>query len=360
MKRAFLFLVAVAIPAGGISVPAAPEEQPVSVMTRNLYIGGDLSPLVVAGSPAQFLAAAQTLLAQMTATNFPERAEALAREIVERKPHLVALQEVYRVTLNGATGAPPFRDLLDDLLTALAAQGADYHAVAQVRNLDAAIPVPGLGIVQATDRDVILARSDVHTSVLHIPGCRSSLDGCNYQVFVALASPLGQINIERGFAVVDAHLPTGAIRFVNTHLEIPELPLIVQAAQATELVATLGALSNDASLPVIIAGDINSAPTDEPVVMNGRTIVPPYQQFAAAGFADAWDLRPGQSAGLTCCQAADLLNSESALFKRVDVVLTNVVPGRVQAQVVGRNAEDRTPSGLWPSDHAGVVARLFF
>ena len=25
---------------------------------------------------------------------------------------------------------------------------------------------------------------------------------------------------------------------------------------------------------------------------------------------------------------------------------------------VGYEQEDRTPSGLWPSDHAGVVARL--
>jgi endonuclease/exonuclease/phosphatase family metal-dependent hydrolase len=114
---------------------------------------------------------------------------------------------------------------------------------------------------------------------------------------VALASPLGQINIERGFAVVDAQTPTGAIRFVNTHLEIPELPLTVQAAQAAELVVRLDALPNPSDLPVIIAGDINSAPTDIPVVVNGLTIVPPYLQFAAAGYADAWNLRPGASTG---------------------------------------------------------------
>jgi len=32
--------------------------------------------------------------------------------------------------------------------------------------------------------------------------------------------------------------------------------------------------------------------------------------------------------------------------------------GGVHATVVGDESADRTPSGLWPSDHAGVVASL--
>jgi hypothetical protein len=215
-------------------------------------------------------------------------------------------------------------------------------------------------MVQATDRDVILARTNVVTSPVAVPGCRTSFDGCNYQVYVPLASPIGTINIERGFVVVDAQTPTAAVRFVITHLEVPELPLVVQAAQATELVSTLAALPNYQNLPVIIAADINSAPTDLPVVSNGQIIVPPYLQFAAAGYLDSWILRPGQPIGLTCCQAPNLLNADSQLFKRVDVVLTSVMPSRVHANVIGLDEEDRTPSGLWPSDHAGVVARLYY
>jgi hypothetical protein len=30
----------------------------------------------------------------------------------------------------------------------------------------------------------------------------------------------------------------------------------------------------------------------------------------------------------------------------------------VAAEVLGEELEDRTPAGLWPSDHAGVVATL--
>jgi hypothetical protein len=30
----------------------------------------------------------------------------------------------------------------------------------------------------------------------------------------------------------------------------------------------------------------------------------------------------------------------------------------VAAEVLGEELDDRTPTGLWPSDHAGVVATL--
>jgi hypothetical protein len=31
----------------------------------------------------------------------------------------------------------------------------------------------------------------------------------------------------------------------------------------------------------------------------------------------------------------------------------------VQAvQIIGNSPEDRTPSGLWPSDHAGLLSKL--
>ena len=111
---------------------------------------------------------------------------------------------------------------------------------------------------------------------------------------------------------------------------------------------------------VVIVGDINSAPTDGDVITPGGVIGSPYRQFTTAGYADVWQLRPGKSAGLTCCQLNDLLNAESELFKRVDVILARAVLTDVHATVVGNEPDDRTPSGLWPSDHAGVVARLQF
>jgi hypothetical protein len=57
----------------------AATAQEITVMTRNLYLGADLAPVIVATTPQEFLSAAQTVLAQVAANNFPERAQALRR-----------------------------------------------------------------------------------------------------------------------------------------------------------------------------------------------------------------------------------------------------------------------------------------
>jgi hypothetical protein len=62
---------------------------------------------------------------------------------------------------------------------------------------------------------------------------------------------------------------------------------------------------------------------------------------------------------LTCCQAENLLNLDSILSERIDVIFMHGAPGgTVKVNVTGNDESDRTPSGLWPSDHAGVVTRL--
>jgi hypothetical protein len=338
---------------------AVSAQEPISVMTRNLYLGADLAPILSAPTPAAFGQAVVAALTQIAANNFPERAASLAREIVDKRPHLVGFQEVFTVTLNGSTGAPPYRDYLADLLEALSAQGANYNVVARVQNLNVLIPIPGLGLVAATDHDVVLARADVPAWTVPLSGCQASLDGCNYDTVVTLNTAVGPISLERGFVVVDA-LVDGArqVRLANTHLEIPELPPQFQAAQAAQLIANLDALP-DPGGPTIVVGDINSAPTDQTITIGGSTIVPPYAQLAAA-FSDAWLLRPGRPGGFTCCELSNLSNPESMLFKRVDVVFTSSMPARVKANVLGVNQDDKTAQGLWPSDHAGVVAELQF
>ena len=77
-------------------------------------------------------------------------------------------------------------------------------------------------------------------------------------------------------------------------------------------------------------------------------------------YTDIWTLRPGKPPGFTCCEAADLSNGESMLYERIDVIFSLIPPERVKANVLNNNPEDKTPSGLWPSDHATVVGRLFY
>ncbi len=393
MKRILVLALGLAILGAAPSGALAADK--VTVETRNLYLGADLTPILAASDPVAANSAIVTALAEITATNFPERAQALAKEIADKQPHLVGLQEVFNFTKNFGNGAVPFRDYLADLMSALAAEGASYVVAASVQNLNTVLPVDedfdGFFdfLLGTTDRDVILARADIAGAVTPVPFslfcARPSADGgpgCNYSTVVVVPPPLGPINIERGFVGVDATIGGKTYRFLNTHLEVmfpaadPFAPFF-QAAQATELNALLAASLFIFPLPAgstpIVVGDINSSPDDGPFPdpLFGP-FLPPYTQFssgvdlvgaptAIGAQTDAWDLRPGNDPGFTCCELSDLSNPTTLDDERIDVIFSVQVPSKVKANVIGNEPSDRTkPSRLWPSDHAGVVGTLTF
>jgi endonuclease/exonuclease/phosphatase family metal-dependent hydrolase len=359
-----------------------------SVMTRNQYIGSDLATLTSAPDLASLIAAARAVLMEVAANNFPERAQALAREIAERRPHIVGLQEVEDFRLNSTHGAPPFVDQLELTLAALDELGAEYVAIASVQNLELTVPVDLDGdfspesLVTVTDRDVILARRDLVDAGIVVPVpfsticARPSIDGgpgCNYTVVAVANTPAGTISIERGFVAVDVALGGRIYRVVNTHLEIENLDPadalspFIQSAQATELKGLLDATS--AGRSVIVLGDLNSTPDDPPFPdpVSGP-FVRPYQQLAngvdvfgaptaGGAYLDTWERRPGKPPGWTCCEP-NLLSPEFDVKERKDLVFVGETPAAAQANLVGNKPEDKTPSGLWPSDHAGVWVRI--
>ncbi|MES1259597.1 MAG: hypothetical protein ABUL71_03310, partial [Gemmatimonadota bacterium] len=83
---------------------------------------------------------------------------------------------------------------------------------------------------------------------------------------------------------------------------------------------------------------------------------------------DAWLARAGQrhATGFTCCETDGYLrNAAPTLVKRIDFVLvkpegrkhnTSIHP--VDITIVGDQLSERTATGMWPSDHAGLIARL--
>ena len=111
---------------------------------------------------------------------------------------------------------------------------------------------------------------------------------------------------------------------------------------------------------MIIGGDFNSAPGDPIQSVGPLIIVPPYQQLLGAHYSDLWKLARPWHPGFTCCQAANLLNPRSTLGQRIDGLFIDRVPDRVRARRVGFRRRDRVDSGRWPSDHAGVVAKIRF
>lgn len=64
-------------------------------MTQNQYLGADLGPIIAAGAPEAVKAAMIQALIDVSNNNYPERVQALDESILEKKPHLVALQEMF-------------------------------------------------------------------------------------------------------------------------------------------------------------------------------------------------------------------------------------------------------------------------
>lgn len=359
----------------------------ITVMTQNQYLGANLAPIIAAQSRDEVNTAMINALTEVANNNFPERVEALAESILDKQPHLVALQEVFAfhcvdpyatglcAALSGA-----FNDHLSLTLDAL---GGQYKVAAQVQNLTLAPPVlpyPGIPLelddtgrpvfIQVIDRDVILARSDVNTTPVSFPCARPSGDGCNF-VNVAPVKVAGlPINIERGFVGVDTTIDGGKYRFIGTHLEVRQLgtnpaSVFLQPAQATELwQAILGAF--DPSRRLLVAGDFNSSPADVSPV----PVPTAYQQLSNGvlingyplgfGLTDVWNLRPGKPDGFTCCELADLSNAPSLHKRRIDIVFAFPAPATVKANVLDAEVSDKTMGGLWPSDHASVNAELSY
>jgi hypothetical protein len=385
MKALFIASLATA----GLAVVSAAGAADIEVMTQNQYLGADIAPLVESGLTAEeFFARVATALQQVAANKPQERFAALAAEISGRQPHLVGLQEVFAFECTPITPVNgclvPFiaaatNDHLQGTLDALDGQ---YRVVGEVRNLDASLPLflaPDVGVlIGVVDRDVILARWDVPALPLPLPCPRPSADGCNF-VAVAPVPALG-INVERGYVAAQAMVGGRPYLFLNTHLETREPVSFFQAAQASELVEVIAGLKQ-AGPPVLLVGDFNSSPNDPVFVPNGPDAPPPpeflddgsgnwiavpnpYFQLTAAMMRDVWLDRPGNVAGLSCCQAADLSNHQPQLYERIDLIWSSELPWKVkQARVEGDtvNAKTRPPGrGLWPSDHGAVAATLQF
>lgn len=323
------------------------------VMTQNVYYGFDVDPLLGAQNPDDIPVLAAQAFQQLLATNFPERAEAMADEIARKKPHLIGLQEVALIRSQSpgdavVGGTVPAEtvvfDYLEILRAALAARGLDYRVAGKVQNVDVELPML-VGVsplafddIRLTDFDVVLARGDV---------ALSNAVAVNYQA--KLPVPNLGLEIPRGYVAVDAVVGSRAYRFATTHLEDTPFP-DVQLAQAQELAA---ALSSETK-PVILVGDFNSPAPD-----GGA-----YPFLASQGYVDAWtrNFRPGAGAGLTWGHTPDLLNPADQFTVRIDLVWVHqnhpAGPLAVSAEVWGDQLSERTASGLWPSDHGAVVASL--
>ncbi len=347
---------------------AAAPARTATVMTRNLYLGADLNPVLLAlasGNNTAIVGAATQTWAAVRATKPDQRMAAIADEIVAADPDVVGLQEVTTWTTftfdpQTQTVSDPVvaYDFLDLLLDALAARGVAYHAVAgATADNFASPPIPIVAdgppvlpyptqAVRLADRDVIIARDDV--------GVTNARTG-TYENIVSFPFNGSVLPVARGWGSVDVSARRAHFRFVNSHLEAFGIPGLdaeaVRVAQVGELLAAQDAVAAESGeLPMVYVGDYNS---DAPGA-------PAYSRLLAGVGQDAWTRNHRRAPGYTCCFDAALTDPTDPLTSRIDLVLAGLDVKAPRAEVVGDEVADRTPSGLWPSDHAGVVARLVF
>lgn len=350
MKRSLLtVLLSITAFATVTTAQDSSADRTVTVMTRNVYGGVDAEIFAIPSStdfPDLVQKVAAVYQGYFT-RRFPERAAAIAAEIQATRPDLIGIQEALLVRTQYPPDGPATAatevvlDYVQILLDALAAKGLHYEVVAQTTGFDAELP-SALGFdVRHTDREIILARTDLNAADMKLWNAQGGnfLTNCTIPGGV-----VGPILIRRAWSSIDAKVRGKSFRFVTTHLDNECLPFTsaVQEAQAAELIAGPGSTA----LPILFAGDFNS-PAE-----TGAT----YSRILNAGFQDVWTTAIGS--GPTCCQDSDLLNGPSLLDERIDFVFFRGNWKVIGAANVGQNPESRTFSGLWPSDHAGVVTTL--
>ena len=307
----------------------------IRVATYNLYLGADLERLLLDGSegtdPQSAFGEARR---QLEVTAFPKRVDALAAAIAREAPDLVGLQEVCLWRADGEV----LWDYEAELLAALSRQGVGYEHVVGQRTFygSGTIPAEGLDVkLDLAGSNTVLRRSDSTVTV------ETTATGLYGNAFTVPLSALElQATLDRGWSAARCTTADGTpFVFVDTHTEAYD-----DAARDIQRDELLGSLTGQTET-VVIVGDFNAVP---------GTIGMP------AGYVDAWVAAGHPSEGpeaATCCQAGDLCNEESSLRERIDYVW--VRGARVlTATRIGARPEERTPAGLWPSDHAGVVVQL--
>jgi endonuclease/exonuclease/phosphatase family metal-dependent hydrolase len=368
-----------------------------TVVSRNLYLGGDIFLVVQAADAMGAAVATFEVWSSVQATNFPARATVIANEIAAANPDVIGLQEVAK----WSTGAPVVcnpdgsglqyvnnpqasdvqYDFLALLQAALVAKGLHYDVARQTQSFDAELCAvnPAVGPASAidvryTDRDVILVRTGLVTQ---------NPAGGLYSAMVEFPIPgTGDPGVSvpdrRAWNVVEVQKNGQWYRVFETHLEVQEIPTdwptpgyIIQLGQAGELVATqVKPRGAQSPMPTIVLGDFNTQaeqPFGSPLraTYNFLTGLTPFPDFGYPPFAplvgtvsplaDAWPLaNPGQP-GLTWGFSDDLLTGTPT--QRIDLVLTwNAGPWSMTT-FGGTDFTSGTPP-LHSSDHLGIAATI--
>lgn len=338
---------------------ATPPEQAkccFEVMTYNMYLGANIQPLFQAKDLDELRRLATEAYAHVHQVAFNLRAVAIAAQIAQAEPEVVALQELslwQEVLKSNPSELTTRYDFLQILLDELERQGHPYEAASVIETFSSdPVPIndPELAAVKWTDRNAIIVRADLRASEL----TTANPMGAKFATYLPLTIVGTPIKATRAWTSVDVQVHGAWFRVFDTHFEA--FHPLVRLAQVGELVAIMSA----SPYPIVVAGDINlypqgARPEDQPA----------WNLLTGAGFVDAWMESDGAFPAYTAGQPDDLnCTLPSTLDNTVDFVLHNadgyVDAVRHSGDIVGEDPADctKTTPPLWPSDHAGVVVGL--
>jgi endonuclease/exonuclease/phosphatase family metal-dependent hydrolase len=364
-----------------------------TVMTRNLYLGADLTPALQATNIDQAINAGGQIVNQVHATKFPSvRAALLAAEIKKQKPDIVGLQEaaLWRtgpVDLNAALGSPAASttdpdggDFLTDLLTQLnkgkkgkkgSASAAKKksstlrYKIAVVKpEFDFELPVNnGTGGLAAATHNERLTMRD---AILVRQGGGVKFSNASSGTFNTLlrenVAGVKTVDVTRGWASADVKVNGRKLHVVDSHLEAFDSQASnsasdgksypkggVREAQANQLVAPGGPASS--KLPTLLIGDFNSdVPAHGDQVTPGDTLA--YQALLNGGFSERALTPPPFGC---CIEDPNLANPSTAgITHRVDHIMSNSSKVKFKKGAL----TSTYANGLWSSDHFGVASQL--
>jgi hypothetical protein len=348
------------------------------VMTRNLFLGADLSPALNAGSVSEFIPANGEIINEVDLTTFPTRSRALADEILQKKPDLVGLQEValWRedpiASLDPVFppgGGPPQPratieryDFLELLMNKLNRGENRYKVAVKQKEFDFEAPgdengrpddgeITGTPFPEVDDaelngrltmRDVILVKKSKRVKT------KAPTGGHFANLLEVTVGGVVTIPVTRGWTRVEAKVGRGPwFTFANTHFEAfddeTQTPSIRQL-QAREIGQPGGYA--ESNRPTVLVGDLNS---------DDDSVAPDDQKAFNELVGHGWVSRSTEDP-MSCC-VNDMFAAPSSQFDHhIDHVLTNT-PSDVKLLASSVTGRQRV-GGIYPSDHAGVFSRL--
>lgn len=377
-------------------------DQPLTVASRNLYLGADVG--VALELIPDFPAAAQFMWEQVAATDFTQRAPGLAKEIIASGADVVGIQEAthWYCKKNLWSKKVVVFDFLKEFLAATKTAGSEYVLASKdgvdALNIGYSIPaIPYLTMVTdpktfqplfGSDKaacgfeigDAIVVKKELKSQIL-------AVGNSEYETSYSIVPQL--MTIYRGYTWIDLRHQGSNVRIISTHLEsLWDSNKVPNAAlQAKQLIDDL----SKTTMPVIVLGDFNSDPRDprpdaksnpggqpeasetcnaqvkNPTPSTAIEGCNAYWLMRKAGFTDAGPdaINPknftwGMNALLTGpdnkrLKAAQEMGNATGFTDRLDYIFVKNGANVISSSIIGNI---QPANSRWKTDHAGVVAMV--